>query len=140
MKLLTATAHTQGSRPGDFDFCVEGELVLIGPICASDRSNPADGRCGCGRSFAGLNSHRASTTAAVRDIDISLADYTEPLRSSIDQQGYCDCNAADVARDLATIADQLAAGTVIGRAGSNIFVRHRPDVASGDRHEPAAPA
>jgi hypothetical protein len=53
LKLLTATNVTQGYRDNDFHWCVEGELVHIGVVCASDRGD-ADGNCGCGRSFAGL--------------------------------------------------------------------------------------
>ncbi|WP_457008536.1 DUF7715 family protein [Geodermatophilus sp. SYSU D00965] len=33
-----------------------------------------DGGCGCGRSFSGMNSHRATTTAVVREVDLSYED------------------------------------------------------------------
>ncbi len=81
MKVLTATVTTQGYRGNDFDYCVEGELVHIGMVCAKDRSDP-DGGCGCGRAFAGLNSHRATTTAMIREIDFTRSDYLD--RSSPD--------------------------------------------------------
>ena len=66
MKVLVATSQTQGQRENDFNFCVEGELVTVGLVCATDRYDP-DGGCGCGRAFAGLNSHRATTTAKVKE-------------------------------------------------------------------------
>jgi|SRR6476661_1935988 len=62
MKLLVATARTQGARINDYNWCIEGELVRIGEVCARDRAEP-DGGCGCGRGFGGLNSHRATTSA-----------------------------------------------------------------------------
>jgi hypothetical protein len=69
MKLLTATSRTQGQRDSDFTWCIDGELVTPPTdICGRDLDNP-DGGCGCGRAFIGLNSHKATTTATVRDID-----------------------------------------------------------------------
>ena len=73
MKLLTATPERQGERDGDFCFAVEGELVLLGFVCATDEANP-DGGCGCGRAFSGMSSMRATTTALVRDLDVSVDD------------------------------------------------------------------
>src|SRR3979411_381741 len=102
MKVLVATAETQGLRPNDFDFCVEGELVTVGLVCAPDRRDP-DGGCGCGRAFAGLNSHRATTTAKVKEIELSEDDYVEALRSSLTQQG---CPPSDV-QELAWWLAQL---------------------------------
>jgi hypothetical protein len=71
MRMLTATRERQGERDGDFCHAVEGELVLIGFVCATDAADP-DGGCGCGRAFSGMSSMRATTTALVRDLDISL--------------------------------------------------------------------
>jgi hypothetical protein len=73
MKLLTATHERQGEQDGDFCFAIEGELVLLGPVCATDEADP-DGGCGCGRAFTGMSSMRATTTALVRDLDVSLDD------------------------------------------------------------------
>jgi hypothetical protein len=73
MMLLTATRKGQGERAGDFSFTVEGELVLVGPVCARDQADP-DGGCGCGRAFSGLSSHKATTTAIARDLDLDESD------------------------------------------------------------------
>ena len=51
MKLLTATYQGQGERAGDFCFATDGELVLLGYVCAADQAAP-DGGCGCGPSPA----------------------------------------------------------------------------------------
>ncbi len=124
MKVLTATVATQGYRGNDFDFCVEGELVHIGEVCAKDRDDP-DGGCGCGRSFGGLNSHRATTTAMIREIDFSRGDYVEALRSSLDQQGWDPAAAPDEADSLLYLADILPLGAVVERRLSNIAVREQ---------------
>lgn len=95
MKLLTATAtaSTQGARSNDFDFCVEGELVGIGFICATDERDP-DGGCGCGRAFFGLSSHRATTTAQVRDLPLSRDDVVEAFAAYYKSAGYGSIPAA----------------------------------------------
>jgi hypothetical protein len=70
MKILTAIRATQGQRASDFNCCIEGEVVtFVGVLCDTDRREDPDGGCGCGRAFAGLNSHKGTTTAVVRDID-----------------------------------------------------------------------
>ena len=114
MKVLTATARTQGQRANDFNWCIEGELVTLGQVCSADRGRP-DGRCGCGRSFAGLASHRGTTTAMVRDLDLSRSDYVEVLRASLADQGW-DPSAADAEADwLLRLVDDIPVGTVLER-------------------------
>ncbi len=114
MKLLVATAQTQGDRSNDFNFCVEGELVWIAEACAADRRDP-DGGCGCGRSFAGMNSHRATTTARVAELDIEFPHYAEALRSSLRVQGYLTSGAIPLAGELADIAAEFSTGAVLER-------------------------
>jgi hypothetical protein len=80
MQLLTATREGQGERAGDFSFTVEGELVLVGFVCATDQADP-DGGCGCGRAFSGLSSRKATTTAVVRDLDLDEADVQSAVES-----------------------------------------------------------
>ena len=52
MHVLTATSQSQGQRSNDYTFTIEGELVRLDDVCATDRADP-DGGCGCGRGFAG---------------------------------------------------------------------------------------
>ncbi|MFC9974802.1 hypothetical protein ACFVH6_28255 [Spirillospora sp. NPDC127200] len=123
MKLLTATDVTQGYRDNDFDWCVEGELVHIGVVCARDRDDP-DGGCGCGRAFAGLNSHRATTTAMVREIEgFTEADYVEAIRSSLEQQGYDAAYAEHEAAELRTLVRDWPVGAIVERRLDEIVVR-----------------
>jgi hypothetical protein len=116
MKVLTATAETQGLRPNDYTWCVEGEVVTpVRAICSQDEADP-DGGCGCGRAFAGLNSHRATTTAMVRDLDgYSLADLTEAVRSYREQAGWTTMteSAGEEAEEIAAIAAEYITGVVL---------------------------
>lgn len=134
MKVLVATAETQGDRGNDFHFAVEGELVRIDTPCATDRRDP-DGGCGCGRSFAGLNSARPTTTARVADLPFSRADVAEALRSSLAQQGWDPSGAAGEAGCLLELVAELPVGTVVGRRLFEIVVRRPaldvPDPATG---------
>jgi hypothetical protein len=87
MKLLTATREGQGERQGDFCHAVEGELVLVWFACATDGDDP-HGRCGCGRAFAGMSSLRATTTAVVRDLDLSRDDLRVAVEAYLVAAGY----------------------------------------------------
>lgn len=123
LKLLTATNSSQGLRDNDFDWCVEGELVRIGMVCARDQDDP-DGGCGCGRSFAGLNSHRATTTAMVRDVPgFTGDDYVLAIRSSLEQQG-CDPSFAEhEAALLRCLVRDWPVGVIVERRLDEIVVR-----------------
>jgi len=123
LKLLTATNVSQGYRDNDFALCVEGELVHIGEVCARDKGNP-DGGCGCGRSFAGLNSHLATTTAMVREIPgFTDDDYVLALRSSLEQQG-CDASFAEhEAALLRILVRDWPVGVIVERRLDEIVVR-----------------
>lgn len=122
MKVLVATVETQGRRGNDFTYCVEGELVTVGLVCATDRRNP-DGGCGCGRAFSGLNSHRATTTAKVKHVDLTEEDYVEALRSSLSQQGWPTSDVGELAAWLAQLVGGWPEGTVVERRLDDIVVR-----------------
>lgn len=127
MKVLVATAQTQGIRLGDYHWCVEGELVRIGEVCRRDRADP-DGGCGCGRGFGGLNSHRATTTARVADVPLTLGEYAEAIRSSLEQQGWGDCPdcAEREAVDLVDLASGWPVDTVVERRLDELTARSLP--------------
>jgi hypothetical protein len=122
MKILVATNDTQGQRPNDFCFCIEGELVTVGVICAADESDP-DGGCGCGRAFAGLNSHKATTTAKVKEVELSEEDYVEALRSSLEQQGWPTEDVAELATWLSELVGSWPAGAIVERRLDDIYIR-----------------
>lgn len=122
MKVLTATARTQGRRGNDFHWCVEGELVTVGPVCRADQDRP-DGGCGCGRSFAGLASHRGTTTAMVRDLPFTRAEYVEAFRASLQAQGYDTAEVESEADELLLAVADIPVGTVFERRLEQIVVR-----------------
>jgi hypothetical protein len=132
MKLLTATTVTQGQRPSDFTWAVDGELVRLGEICTRDREEGPDGGCGCGRGFGGLNSHKSTTTAMVRDLDLTFEDYAEAFRSYWQQAGWAsladdpaqaDGEATEMAAEHAEIASRYPPGTVLERRLDEICER-----------------
>lgn len=116
MKVLVATGRTQGTRENDYHHAVEGELVRIDPPCRKDRDDP-DGRCGCGRGFAGMSSQRGTTTARVAELSMTREQYAEALRSSLERDGFdqCPCRATDEADGLAELAASWPVGTVLER-------------------------
>ncbi|MEA2484674.1 MAG: hypothetical protein QOC55_2621 [Thermoleophilaceae bacterium] len=87
MKLLVASTVGQGERANDYSWCIEGELVMTGFVCATDRKNP-DGGCGCGRGFAGMASQRATTTAVVSEMDISPQEFAATVRHALHTSGW----------------------------------------------------
>jgi hypothetical protein len=134
MKLLTATRERQGERDGDFCFAVEGELVLLGYVCATDQADP-DGGCGCGRAFSGMGSMRATTTALVRDLDLSVDDVRLAVEGYyvaagmgpdvLGSQEFAELVAATV-DDMVEVASGLPDGAVVGRRLDNLIWRSEP--------------
>ena len=128
MHIVTATATTQGRRGNDFNFCVEGELVLpVVVICRKDRDNP-DGRCGCGRSWAGASSMRSTTTAMVRDLPLTVDEYTEAIRSSLEYGDWWpefvdDHGVRQMVAYLLNLARSYPVGAVLERRLDVVTVR-----------------
>jgi hypothetical protein len=133
VRVLVATAKTNGQVEGDFNYCVEGELVTIDEPCAADRDHPESGGCGCGRSFSGLSSHRATTTARVADLPFREAEVREAIRSSLTDGGWIDPDRTtyELAEQLVEeawglvqeVATHFPVGTVVGRRLSRIVPR-----------------
>jgi hypothetical protein len=106
MKILTATTKTQGARFNDFTWTTEGELVWFGIVCARDERNP-DGGCGCGRAFAGLNSHRATTTAIVTDLPMTRDDVATALAGYYQSAGYGTYSIAELMDEVTEVLDMV---------------------------------
>ena len=134
MKLLTATRERQGEQDGDFCFAIEGELVVPGIVCATDEADP-DGGCGCGRAFSGMSSMRGTTTALVRDLDVSFDD----VKLAVEGYYVSGGMGADVvgARefaelvagtlgDMAEMGRALPVGAVVGRRLDHLVRRSEP--------------
>jgi hypothetical protein len=134
MKLLTATRERQGERTGDFCHAIEGELVLLGFVCADDERNP-DGGCGCGRGFSGMSSMRATTTALVGDLDLTYDDLRIAVEAYYVTAGYAahlePMELSDLVEetvdDCVHFAHVWPVGTVVGRRLDHVHRRPLPD-------------
>lgn len=104
MKVLVAPAGP-GSEPDDFCFTVPGELVTIPVECEADEG------CGCGRSWVGLFTRKATTVAVVTDPDMTAADYLEVVADH------------DLGWKLLRIAHHFDVGDIVERFGPTIEVR-----------------
>ena len=66
MRMLVSTT---GSRPDDFCFVPEGELLYEAiVICCNSET------CGCNRSMSGTKNFKGTTTAKVAEVDLSEDD------------------------------------------------------------------
>jgi len=126
MKVLVATSATQGTRSTDFNYCVEGELVWLSEPCFTD-AHRLPNPCGCGRAFAGLASHRATTTATVADLPLTSSEYEEALRSGITAAGWQADWALDLAAEQEHLAEFWEVGTVIERDLDVLSLRRYAD-------------
>ncbi|MDT5065484.1 MAG: hypothetical protein QOK02_1639 [Mycobacterium sp.] len=122
MKILVATALTQGMASNDYHYCVEGELVWIQEPCARGRDEPDSG-CGCGRGFAGAASHRATTTAIVVESEMTPHDMVLAFETSLGDGGWPTAWARDVTDENLELAARLPTGTVIERRLDAFCVR-----------------
>jgi hypothetical protein len=135
MKLLTATRERQGERDGDFCHAIEGELVLLGFVCATDQADP-DGGCGCGRAFSGMSSMRATTTALVRDLDITYDELRIAVEAHLvaagmgpDLLGVTEFAELleEMVEDTVHFARFWPAGAVVGRYLDHVQLRGLPE-------------
>ena len=86
MKVMVATKEMQGAVPGDYCWCVEGELVTGAVVECADGD-----RCGCSRGWAGLGSSRATTTAMVVDRpELSEHDLRDAVYDHLERGGWVE--------------------------------------------------
>ena len=117
MKVLVATERGQGTRPDDYSWTVEGELVRL--------DDCPDRYCRC-TGFAGVESHRATSTALV----VEREDLTAELLADIFERswaagGWGEYLSPGELRELAeedvlTLRchlEDLDPGAVVGRTG-----------------------
>ena len=126
LKVLVSTSETQGDMAGDFTWVPDGELVArYGIVCQDER--PDGGGCGCGRAFAGLTTHKATTSAMVIEVDMTETTWRAAVHTTLFDTGWATHMASDeladvidamAAADLHALED-LPAGTVVGRRAWN---------------------
>ncbi|MDQ6753563.1 MAG: DUF3024 domain-containing protein [Actinomycetota bacterium] len=114
MKVLVATAMTQGQRDNDCCAAVEGELVFVFPPCRVGEIGPD--ACRCARVFVGLVSQEISTTAVVADLpDVGRAEYLAAMRAGFQAQDFSAEFATDLGNSLADLVADWPVGTVVER-------------------------
>lgn len=114
MRMLVATALTQGAHAGDYHWCVEGEPVWVQEPCAPIAAIPM------GRADAGTHSPACIRIEPPRRQG-SLRTRASPAMtwSSFSRRawvmGWPVEWAADVAEEMLELASRWPAGTVIDR-------------------------
>ncbi len=132
MKVVTATSKTQGARPDDFSFTIEGELVTWGPECDDEA---IDGACGCKRSMYGVDSLNKTTTFEVTDDPAMTVEILAAKISDFLVAGGWFKSEADglpLAREYAGLTRGLTcmfdAGSILERRGKRFSMRQAPRV------------
>ena len=123
MKVIVATDKTQGQRKNDFCWADVGEIVRFGFEC--DRES-VDDQCGCRRSMAGINTHKATTTMEVVDKDISREEFELLIKAGIADAWGKDLAEEcykEEAKELLRIANDFKVGDVIEKRGRKIQTR-----------------
>jgi len=128
MKILVATAETQGRRKNDFCWTEEGELVGFAMECDGET---VDGKCGCKRSLSGLKTHKATTTIKVVEMDITMEGYVEKIHESLKAAGWITQEdkgeglkwAQEDAKELARIANAFTVGIIVEKRGKRFQER-----------------
>jgi hypothetical protein len=119
-----ATHKTQGKRKNDFAWCEEGEPVGFSLECDGEK---IDGKCGCRRSFSGMQSRKATTTAKVVESGMTELDYCTMFGISEQKAWGKDTFTAEElvagAKELLEIAAVFAVGDIVEKRGSKIQVR-----------------
>ena len=126
MKILVATARTQGQRSNDFRFVPEGEPLMPGQECKGEE---VDGRCGCRRSLTGVECRKATTTALVTEVRHDRRWLTRLFRRSLMRVGLRPepGEVKQLVDRAILMASSFATGTVIERRGDECGARQEQE-------------
>lgn len=122
MKVLVATSRTNGAKDSDFCFTEEGELLYPGVQCSKWKE------CGCGRSFVGHMTLKATTTMLVQFIPYSLGQLAHIFLASHQQGGwdkFTPKDAMEMAQLMVRLAEPFEVGTVVERIEPEMKLRKR---------------
>lgn len=130
MRLPTAaTDHA----PGGFTWTRDGELVMVAFTCDRDREDPeGPDACGCGRAFAGLESHRATTLARIVEVPIDLGILRDIVHKTLARGGWVKGGdsisttememVADVAAEMVEIGEHFEVGDRLTRRLDDLYL------------------
>jgi hypothetical protein len=126
MRLLIATARTQGDRRTDLAHAKDGELVWIPDLCPRAILRPGEPVCMCARSFVGVSSGAPTTTALVVETDLSRREVTAIMRSGALVNGWPATCAGHLTDHVLAIAARWPTGTVLERDAGVFRARSAP--------------
>ena len=140
MRVLVASAAGDGARPDDFNWCIAGELVHLPTPCAAQGDDNPD-KCACSTTFAGMNSHQATTTARVVESQLTEAGLREAVRSSLLLGCWLALNltdaqvnqaADDMVAALSRVTAHFPVGTIVRRRHWQVYTGVAPLTLSAD--------
>lgn len=129
MNILVSTEQTQGQRENDFCFTHDGEPLRIhGFECDGEG---IDGPCGCRRSFVGMQSQLATTTALVIKSPLSVHVLRKQVRKNLADGGWlkntpthkADAWVEAETEAITSTANRFREGTVLERRGAAVKPR-----------------
>lgn len=135
MEVFVATKESQGTRPSDFSFVEDGELVKFSfkhDKCA-DSNVSIDKGCGCMRSVISLETVKGTTTFTVADLEMTEGEYTERVRQCYRtsrwygamKQDEAEQAIASEVKDLLRLARHFGVGKVLEIRNKVIQVREK---------------
>jgi hypothetical protein len=130
MKVIVATRTSQHDEERDFSWTVDGELVHLPGLECCDAAG-----CGCGLSFCGVASHRATTTAEVADRPLQRIEVIAAVAESLVDAGWFTdaedddtlATALDLVAPLLVAADRLPVGTIVRRNRDRLYAQLAPE-------------
>jgi hypothetical protein len=129
MMTLISTQKTQNTRPGDFSWVPEGELVVSGASGMCDNHKLyREGelsRCGCDRAFRGIESRKGTTTVEVAETSLTreeiIEKHTEGLIASWGDDPDVRVLAIGEVDEMLAVAADLPLGTVMRQDARSMF-------------------
>lgn len=126
MKVLYESSLLQGFWSADCNYCEPGELVHLEYDCGGDCTREGE-LCEECRVFCGMESLRVTTTAIVRETDMTFEELLECVRESFARAGLDLADAERAARDVSDCADAFEDGHIIQRGPTHICARGLAD-------------
>jgi len=122
-KVLVSTKETQGKRCSDFSHVPEGEIVQFPMIECSNES--IDGGCGCRRSMSGVETHKATTTMKIMEMDLDPEELYIIIKKSLKASGWPVGRETILkyVKELLEFAEQFEVGDLVERRGSRLKKR-----------------
>lgn len=127
MKILVASSLSQGQRKNDFIWADEGEFVTFPSECSREK---VDGKCGCKRSMAGIDTRKATTTMKIIETSLTVPELVAKFAASDLKAGWYSTMEEAIeenqmmVNELLKLADKFEVNDILERRGNVIRVRN----------------